>query len=135
MAHELVSAGATAVIGAHPHVLQPWEVIKTKNGNEGFIHYSLGNFVSGQQKTAKRSSIVLLLGLQKTKSGKVKVDGVRYVPTFMNWWGKRQYQGELTALDRGVSVNDPGTQSLNNILSIYPEELRLDSNEKLTTCR
>ncbi|MCU0357292.1 MAG: CapA family protein [Cyclobacteriaceae bacterium] len=38
--------GATLVIGAHPHVLQPMEWDKEKNQ---LVAYSLGNFVSGQR--------------------------------------------------------------------------------------
>jgi len=43
MAHQLVDAGATAVIGAHPHVLQNMEYY-----NGSYIFYSLGNFVFNQ---------------------------------------------------------------------------------------
>jgi hypothetical protein len=39
MARELVDAGASAVIGHHPHVLQPCEVV-----GESPVWYSLGNF-------------------------------------------------------------------------------------------
>lgn len=40
MAHALIDAGADAVIGAHPHVLQGVELYKEKP-----IFYSLGNFI------------------------------------------------------------------------------------------
>lgn len=40
MAHALIEAGADAVIGAHPHVLQGVEIYKGKP-----IFYSLGNFI------------------------------------------------------------------------------------------
>ena len=40
--------GATAVIGTHPHVVQPLQIIKSKNGNDVPIYYSLGNFISNQ---------------------------------------------------------------------------------------
>lgn len=39
MAHELIEAGASVVIGHHPHVFQGYEKYK-----EGKIFYSLGNF-------------------------------------------------------------------------------------------
>lgn len=133
LAHELSEAGAVAVIGAHPHVLQPWEVIRNSQGKETFVHYSLGNFVSNQEATAKRSSIVLLVGFQKDSQNRLVVDGVRYVPTYLNRWGGR-YSRELVALDRRKSLNSQGRGSLQNILSLYPDELRLDSNAQLTTC-
>ena len=42
-AHAAIDAGATLVIGHHPHVIQPEEAYKG-----GFIFYSLGNFVFDQ---------------------------------------------------------------------------------------
>lgn len=35
-----------AVIGTHPHVIQPIEWIEGKNGNQTLVVYSLGNFLS-----------------------------------------------------------------------------------------
>lgn len=43
LAHSFVDAGAVAVIGSHPHVVEPIEVYKGKA-----IFYSLGNFVFDQ---------------------------------------------------------------------------------------
>ena len=40
----LVDAGATAVLGAHPHILQPVVPVATLDGN-AVIAYSLGNFI------------------------------------------------------------------------------------------
>ena len=47
-AHALMEAGATAVLGHHPHVLQPIELYTTKSGRRGVIFYSLGNFIANQ---------------------------------------------------------------------------------------
>lgn len=84
LAHDMLDAGAIAVLGGHPHVVQPWEKHTTPDGREGFVIYSLGNFVSGQSGLAKRSSLVLVLGLTKGADGTVTVNGVRHVPIQMN---------------------------------------------------
>lgn len=42
-AHQLIDAGADLILGAHPHVVQPFEIYKDK-----FIAYSLGNFLFDQ---------------------------------------------------------------------------------------
>lgn len=78
-----IDYGATAVIGSHPHVLQPWEKIVTKDGREGLILYSLGNFVAGQAGIARRTGPVAYLGLSKgrTKNEKASIFGVGYTPT------------------------------------------------------
>jgi len=84
LARDMLDAGATAVLGGHPHVVQPWEKYKTTDGREGFVIYSLGNFVSGQNGLAKRSALVLYLGLTKGADGKVTINGVRHAPIQMN---------------------------------------------------
>ena len=83
LAHEMLDAGATAILGGHPHVVQPWEKYTTRDGREGFVIYSLGNFVSGQSGVDKRSSLILYVGLTKGTDGKVTVNGVRHMPLTM----------------------------------------------------
>lgn len=81
-AAKLLEAGAIAVIGSHPHVLQPIKKFKTQDGRVGLIAYSLGNFVSNQGSQKNRTSMILLLGLTKTKQGTI-INGFKYVPLFM----------------------------------------------------
>ncbi len=81
-AHEVLEAGATAIIGAHPHVLEPVESFTTKDGRTTLIAYSLGNFVSHQGSTATRSTVILLVGLTK-KNSETVINGIRYVPMYM----------------------------------------------------
>lgn len=81
-AKKYLEAGATAVIGSHPHVLQPWQKYVTKDGRETFIAYSLGNFIAGQAGLARQTGAVVYLGLSKEGHQKAKVIGVRYTPTY-----------------------------------------------------
>lgn len=83
LGHELIEAGALAVIGSHPHVTEPWEKYTASDGREGFVLYSLGNFVSNQNSSATRSGLVLTLELLRTSDGQTRVAGVRYLPTYM----------------------------------------------------
>jgi poly-gamma-glutamate synthesis protein (capsule biosynthesis protein) len=85
LAHAAIEAGATAVIGAHPHVLQPWEKVTTLDGREGVIFYSMGNFISGQVGTARRASAIGLLELVRAANGKARLTAVGYVPTFVEF--------------------------------------------------
>ncbi|WP_434309094.1 CapA family protein [Hominifimenecus sp. rT4P-3] len=43
--------GVDVVIGTHPHVIQPWELLKGEDGREMLVYYSLGNFVSAQDRS------------------------------------------------------------------------------------
>ena len=51
MAHKMLDAGASVIVGHHPHVLQPVETYKTADGRDTVIFYSLGNFLSNQSRT------------------------------------------------------------------------------------
>ena len=80
LAQAAIDAGAAAVIGSHPHVVQPWARLVAADGREGFVLYSLGNFVSGQHELDRRTTLVLLLGLAEAETGRLAVAGARYLP-------------------------------------------------------
>ena len=109
LAKRFVEAGALLVIGAHPHVLQPWEKITTSDGREGFVIYSLGNFVSGQTHLARRSTLMLYVGLTKTAHGTV-VNGVRYTPLVMT---TRNGVRAVEAIDRAGGNADSRRLTVN----------------------
>jgi hypothetical protein len=96
LAHDALEAGATAVLGGHPHVMQPWERYVTKDGREGLIVYSLGNFVSNQIGVPRRTSVIALLGLEPdaARGGKLAVAAAGYVPIRM----------QLTRTKAGVRI-------------------------------
>jgi poly-gamma-glutamate synthesis protein (capsule biosynthesis protein) len=50
-AHKILEAGASVIVGHHPHVLQPVESYRTQDGRDTMIFYSLGNFLSNQSRT------------------------------------------------------------------------------------
>ncbi len=52
LAQSLANAGVDLIIGTHPHVVQPVEVLNGAEGNETIVYYSLGNLVSLQHATA-----------------------------------------------------------------------------------
>lgn len=47
---KFIDNGASIVICAHPHVVEPFEIRTTENGNSAIVFYSLGNFISCQNK-------------------------------------------------------------------------------------
>ena len=51
IAHKMLDAGASVVVGHHPHVLQPVETYHTADGRNTVIFYSLGNFLSNQSRS------------------------------------------------------------------------------------
>ena len=60
--------GVDLLIGTHPHVLEPYKMLKGNNGKKMLVYYSLGNFVSAQNRVPR-----LLGGMAKVtivKDGK-----------------------------------------------------------------
>ena len=51
LAHKLLDAGASVIVGHHPHVLQTVETYLTPDGRSTVILYSLGNFLSNQSRS------------------------------------------------------------------------------------
>jgi len=49
-AHKMLEAGASVIVGHHPHVLQQVETYRTSDGRDTVIFYSLGNFLSNQSR-------------------------------------------------------------------------------------
>lgn len=43
-----LECGVDVVIGTHPHILQPCELLRDEAGHEMLVYYSIGNFVSAQ---------------------------------------------------------------------------------------
>lgn len=58
--------GVEIVLGHHPHVLQPTEWVEGKDGNETFVVYSLGNFLSGQYKRNRRIGGIVKMTIKQT---------------------------------------------------------------------
>jgi hypothetical protein len=125
LAHRFLDAGATLVLGSHPHVLQPWEKHVTPDGRETFVIFSLGNFVSGQAQLARRSTILLYIGLTKTAQG-IAVNGVSYVPMIMN---TRNGIRAVESIDRAGG----NAEARRMIVSMFGSENIADPSKPLST--
>ena len=86
LADFLFQNGADIIIGNHPHVLQPMEKreISLNDGTtkEGFIVYSLGNFLADQSKTNTRNSAILNLKITKDQENKIHINTATYTPIY-----------------------------------------------------
>ena len=87
LANFLFENGVDIILGSHPHVLQKMESkeILLSNGElkNGFVIYSLGNFMSGQTKANTRNSIILKLDIIKDgSSGNLRFENINYIPIY-----------------------------------------------------
>lgn len=84
--------GADLILGAHPHVVQPyeWKTVTREDGTQhkGLITYSLGNFVSAQRWDYKDVGAILKLTLHKDESGKASIEQAEMLPTYVHFFRK-----------------------------------------------
>jgi len=88
----MVEAGADVVLGSHPHVIQPMQVVQVERPDgttrEAFIIHSLGNFVSSQRDRYRDAGVIVTLTVSKNlRSGEVALARVEYVPTWVDSTG------------------------------------------------
>lgn len=82
MARQFLEAGADAILGSHPHVIQTMEVMQV-GGQDKFVIYAMGNFIGHQIGRDRNSGIVLKLKYRKDISqGKTLLQEVSYTPTY-----------------------------------------------------
>ncbi len=120
-----VEKGADLVLGGHPHVLQPCDTIVAadENGRErqGFVIYSLGNFISNQnfsddrrRDLATKTTVILDLELTKDAEGNTSLTDVRYTPYYMvhrngKPVGERRY---LVNVNQAIADYEAGESSI-----------------------
>ena len=88
LADFLFDNGVDVILGNHSHVPQQMEKreIKQADGTtkDGFVIYSLGNFMANQNKQYTQDSAILNIQFTKHKeTGKMSIDTVTYTPTYM----------------------------------------------------
>ena len=64
-----LSAGVDVVIGTHPHVLEPVEMLCSPEGRNMLVYYSLGNFISDQSQMPRDIGGMAKITLVKDKNG------------------------------------------------------------------
>lgn len=98
IADQCIAAGADLIVGAHPHVLQPyeWRTVSLGDGTKrtGFVFYSLGNFISAQRRDYKDIGAIAKLKILKRMTGETVLEEVEMIPTYVHYYraqGKRHY--------------------------------------------
>lgn len=71
--------GVDAVIGTHPHVLQPFEYIHGQN-HDMLVYYSLGNLISNQTEKECRTGGAATFNIVKYPNGNVRIANYKLNP-------------------------------------------------------
>lgn len=125
LAHFLIRNGADLIVGAHPHVVQPIKV-ETITLPDGFrrsavVAYSLGNFISNQQKIGTDGGILFGVELLHREGvPRAEVGRYGYVPVWR--YAHRDAQGKTTFYALPAAKGAPAD------LQMPPEAIRAMEN-------
>ncbi|MBQ3045426.1 MAG: CapA family protein [Clostridia bacterium] len=79
LAQKLASWGADVIIGTHPHVIQPVEYITNSDGRKTLVAYSLGNFISAQNRGPRMLGGMLNFEIVKNNTtGAIALENVKF---------------------------------------------------------
>ncbi len=94
LGEKMIEWGADIILGSHPHVIQKSQIIN-KDGEDKFIIYSLGNFLSNQRgetigNSYTEDGLMIEFEIEKDFSDEnTIIKGIRYLPT----WVRRYKEG------------------------------------------
>lgn len=84
----LLECGVDAVIGTHPHALQPYEMLWDDSGHEMLVYYSIGNYISAQSEKSCVKGGMAEFTVSLTADGyRITEYGLR--PLTITWEGKK----------------------------------------------
>lgn len=130
LAQQLLDAGAIAVIGSHPHVLQSVETLTRADGSAGLVAFSLGNLVSNQDDrdptSTKRDGLLLEVELARDAKGVVRLGRVNAVPTFTE---NKVAQGRKRNV-QALLVDDEITAMTERLAELAPRADKASQAEK-----
>ena len=94
MAQKLCDMGVDVIVGGHPHVVQPVDLLTSSTDSEHktIVLYSMGNAVSNQRIKEMESEptghtedgVLFCVTFSKYSDGSVYVDSAELIPTWVN---------------------------------------------------
>lgn len=121
IAQKLCNMGVDVIVGGHPHVVQPVELIYSEDSqNTTVCIYSMGNAISNQRKELMDScpsghtedGVLFYYTFEKYGDGTVALGSVDIVPTWVNKYrGGSGYQYTMYPLENADMANSYGFDS------------------------
>ena len=131
--------GVDIVIGTHPHVIQPVEIIEDKDKNRKmYIFYSLGNFINSTSSRKKNVFWRFLGGMAHIIIGKVNnkpvIKNIKFIPliTHINPENKKvttfkvKDYSENMAKNNYVGIEYDKTFTYNNMIDVFKNTIDKD---------
>ncbi|MEA1962497.1 MAG: CapA family protein [Bacillota bacterium] len=121
MAKIFFENGADALIGSHPHVIQPSELMNI-NGKDHFVIYSMGNSIGHQHGVERNSGVIVRLNFTKNfNTNETNMSKVEFYPTFSHPYydnGKQKFR--VIPIDESLQAVESGEDPF-----LTPESARL----------
>ena len=119
IAKKLNELGVDIILGGHPHVIQPYEIICNESGHSTFVIYSQGNSLSNQSEqeigvAESEDGIMIKFTLEK-KDGNVSLKEYKIIPT----WVYKEEKGDGTYYHKIIPVEEA---------LVNPEEYGINSD-------
>ena len=124
VAQKLCDLGVDIIIGGHPHVVQPMDLLTSTDGSHKTICiYSVGNFLSNQRRNLMglktghtEDGVIFEMNLSKYSDGTVMIDSVDAIPTWVHLYtqnGKKVHsivplEGNLDKKAEKLGLNKTG---------------------------
>ncbi len=111
--NRFIDLGADIVLCAHPHVLEPFGMVTTPAGRTGLVYYSLGNYLSAQNRLPRVLGGMADITVKKTGNGgaPIEITGYDLVPLVTHQQGPLvttyrldEYPDELAAAHNLVGL-------------------------------
>ena len=94
IATQLCEMGVDVIVGGHPHVIEPFEMLTSSTGHKTYCIYSTGNAISNQRKDTvsnltvnsnyTEDGMIFNVVFEKWTDGTVKVGEIDILPTWVN---------------------------------------------------
>lgn len=101
--HELLDLGIDYILGSHPHVIMPVE----KVGDEKFIVYSMGNFISNQRQDylnikGVEDGLMIRFTLKKIDED-TTLDKLEIIPTWVNRYRDNKWNYKILPIEKTLN--------------------------------
>lgn len=123
--------GVDIVLGHHPHVIQPVEMLQSASGHETLVFFSLGNFVSAQHEPKNLVGLMPKVTVTKEDGTEAYIESVELSAVVTHYgsgvrdislYPLEEYTDAL-AQEHGVNSLGYGTISLDFIYSLLDDTL------------
>lgn len=143
IAQRLSNMGVDMIIGGHPHVVQPMELIHSEDGqNTTVCIYSLGNAVSNQRRELISNSpkghtedgVIFSYTLKKSNKGEVTLTDIDLIPTWVHKYSENGYKYTIYPIEDITSATAKYPNIASKLTESY-ERTKATVSNGLTECQ